>query len=730
MCSSSAVQTLDGRRHTTLASALAAVGLTSVIAQVVLIREIGAVFYGNELSMGVVLAVWLLSVAAGTWLLGRPADRIKDGPMALALGLVVSGLLPILQLLLVRTARWWLNLTPGALAGLDTIALAIVVVLSLLCVCLGFLFRLGARLFDESGRPLAAAYVWEAVGAALGGVLFTFVLVRWGNPFGVAFLVAAANWTAAFGLCTGYSRRRAICALCLLGAIACLLAAALPAAEWNFSTLRWQYPSLLFAADSIYGRVAVTGQDSQRVFYENGLVMFDTQSLAAEEVIHPALLAHSNPGRVLLMGGGVGGGLREALKHPLATLDYVELDPLIVETASRFLPIEDALRLYDPRVTVINEDGRRYLSAVVQAQYDVIIIDLPEPSTGQLNRFYTSEFYRLARARLAPNGILAFGLPSAENYLNRELRRRNGSIYATLREVFAHIVVLPGDRNIFLASDVPIAADPEVWAARLEERQVQAKQVTAPYLRFLFTTERYAKLRETLQAEIGRINRDFKPVCYYYDMILWLSRFYGELGPLFYLPTGAHLWPLAVLSLLLGLILRWRRRWRTPGAALLAGLAGMSAEIVLLLAFQALYGNVYWLVGLVVAAFMVGTAAGAAWLERRQGAGRTTLIALLGGLGVYMWLIPPITQVTAPIAPLTVPALALVGGGLVGAVFPVAVNLVAGQAGPRAGLIYAVDLVGGCLGALCAAVLWIPLLGIPVTCALVGLWAIIGAVAQ
>ena len=163
---------------------------------------------------------------------------------------------------------------------------------------------------------------------------------------------------------------------------------------------------------------------------------------------------------------------------------------------------------------------------------------------------------------------------------------------------------------------------------------------------------------------------------------------------------------------------------------MLAGLGGMSAEIVLLLAFQALYGHVYWLVGLVVAAFMVGTAAGAGWLERRSEAGRTALVALLGGLGLYIWLLPFVLQVSAPLAPLIVPLLALLGGGLVGAAFPVAVNLTHGEAGFRVGLIYAVDLVGGCLGALLASVLWIPLLGIPYTCALLGLWMAIGAAAQ
>ncbi len=482
-----------------LALALIVIGLTSITAQVLIIREIGAVFYGNELSMGIILAVWLLSVAAGAWLPGHFVDHVGRSDSLLSLGLAAAGLLPIFQLLFIRTARWWLNLTPGALAGLGNITLTIVIVLFPLCFCLGLLFRLGARLFAESGQSVAAAYAWEAAGAALGGILFAFVLARWGNSFGIALLLATVNWGAASYV---QMRSRFIVSryVYFLSSILGLMAVLLASDSWNHTSLCWQYPNLLFAADSVYGRVAVTGRDSQRVFYENGLVMFDTQSLAAEETVHLPLLAHPSPHRLLLMGGGVGGSLREALKHPLESIDYVELDALIIETAHQFLPPEDAKWLDDPRVNIINQDGRVYLSigqndrptprdrSTPATQYDTIVIDLPEPSTGQLNRFYTLEFYRLARAVLAPNGILAFGLPSSENYLNRELRRRNGSIYATLREVFPHVIILPGDRNVFLASGIPISDNPEIWTARLYERGLQTKQVNSPYLRFLLTT--------------------------------------------------------------------------------------------------------------------------------------------------------------------------------------------------------------------------------------------------
>ena len=77
--------------------------------------------------------------------------------------------------------------------------------------------------------------------------------------------------------------------------------------------------------------------------------------------------------------------------------------------------------------------------------------------------------------------------------------------------IFQHVIVLPGDRNIFLASAQPISDDPELWSHRLEERGGDRRDVTPPYLRFLLATERCPKLQATLAATSGRINLDFAP---------------------------------------------------------------------------------------------------------------------------------------------------------------------------------------------------------------------------
>ncbi|HAM44247.1 MAG TPA: hypothetical protein DCM67_04375 [Propionibacteriaceae bacterium] len=107
--------------------------------------------------------------------------------------------------------------------------------------------------------------------------------------------------------------------------------------------------------------------------------------------------------------------------------------------------------------------------------------------------------------------------------------------------IFQHVIVLLGDRNIFLASAQPISDDPELWSHRLEERGGDTRDVTPLYLLFLLATERYPKLQATLAATSGRINVDFAPVCHYYDAALWMSRFASRVAAALFPPEGVQL---------------------------------------------------------------------------------------------------------------------------------------------------------------------------------------------
>ncbi len=722
---------------------LGTIGFTSIIAQVLLIRELVAVFYGNELSLGLILAAWLFWVALGSWVLGRLSERLQLGAGSYMLTLVLVALLLPSQIALIRALRIMLDVTPGLMIGFGPMAWAIFVILAPLCLILGFQFILGSRLIARRGGTVGHAYVFEGIGAAIGGALFSFVLVQLLNPFQIALGLGTVN-LAMGGLVFwrfGEGKRRwfmlawpeGILLLCAL----VLAILALPLGRGlNQATLEWQWGQILFSQDSIYGRLTVTGQDSQRVFFENGLLMFETQGTFPEEVAHFPLLEHPHPRSVLLIGGGASGTLREILKHPVEEVQYVELDPLVIQAAQTYLPPEDRAAFDDPRTTIAHVDGRLYVKRT-DKPFDVVIVDLPEPSTGQLNRFYTQEFFVEVENILKEDGVFSLGLPSAENYLSPELRHRNGGVYHSLLSVFPSVIVLPGEHNFFLASEKPLSSDHGLLAQRLAEREVETRWVNASYLEYIFTTDRFALTSSSLMDITPiRLNRDLQPICYYYDLVLWLTRFYSTLQGLFYTASLLNLWWMAVPLLIVLVVVRRFRSLAVPAVIGLTGFAEMSVQIVVLLAFQALRGYVFHEVALITAAFMVGTASGGATMNKLLSRGpdqtrvghRAMFVSLQAAIFAYALSLPLLltTVNTLPLPDMLFPLLALLAGFLGGMEFPLAVYLTKGSVGRVAGLIYGTDLVGACFGALLANALFIPILGLPQTCYAVAMSALVG----
>ncbi|TEU17740.1 MAG: hypothetical protein E3J21_07630 [Anaerolineales bacterium] len=738
--------------------ALAVVGFTSMIGQVVLMRELLATFYGNELVFGLILAAWLLWVAAGSAGLGRLAQGRKLGLGAFATGLALATLFLPAQIALTRAIRVLLDITPGALLSFGSMAWSIFIILAPLCLLLGWQFTLGSRLLAERGGTVGRAYVYEGWGAAIGGVLFSFLLVRFLNPFQIALGLGAVNLAVGWWLLRRVRQRGWVFAAGLAALLLALLAWPL-GQTLHRATLAWQWEDALLVRDTIYGRLTVVGRDGQRVFFQNGLLLFETQGTFPEEVAHFPLLEHPAPRSVLLIGGGAGGDLREILKHPVSEVHYVELDPAVIEAARRYLPPEDSIVLDDPRVTLAHTDGRLYVKEVGR-RFDAVIVDLPEPSTGQLNRFYTREFFAEVKAILNEGGVFSFGLPSAENYLNPELRHLGGNVYQTLGSVFSQIIVLPGDHNRFIASDAFLTTDHTLLAERLAERGLTGhngtRWVSAPYLKYIFTTDRFPKIRRDLEGEeSAKLNRDLEPICYYYDMALWLSQFYSGLSGFFHRASLLNLWWVVVPLALAVIVLRWKRSGAVPMVMAFTGFAEMTLEMVVLLAFQALHGYVYHEVSLIVAAFMVGAAlggglmnrliaamrrggsenapdaAGSSALGKGRGWARRPLKVLIVAQGVAMLyaLVLPSVLLKAAALPwpnLSFPLITLLAGFLGGMDFPLAAELTKGDVGRVAGLIYGTDLVGACLGAFLSSALLIPVLGIPQTCYAVALLSLAG----
>jgi len=692
---------------------LVLIGFTAAIAQIVLMRELMVVFCGNEISLGLMLGSWLFWTAAGSAMAGR----LTREPRRLMAGLeaLLALALPA-TILAVRASKGVLETVPGESLGPGPMLLGSLVTLSVFCVLSGALFAAGSRLYaDEAatstGEATGTVYLLEALGSAAGGVLAGLVLVRTVAPLEIALGLGLLNLLAAAGLALR-ARLARITAMGALAGMAVLLAlpTGVPRLETASLERFWRGFHLIANRNSVYGNLAVVRTEGGSSLYENGLNLFNVPDpAAAEEAVHYALLEHPSPRSLLLIGGGVNGSLAEALKHAsLERIDYVELDPAILD----LFPIEK-----DSRVHVHVTDGRLFLK-ITASTFDVIIVNLPDPQTAQLNRFYTLEFFQEAARKLTGSGVLALRLTAAEDYISPELAAFLRSIYKTLRVVFPEVTAIPGATVHFFGARRTgvLAAGSEELLARLRARRLETSYVSEYYIPFRMMPDRMADLERQMEPRAETpVNRDFAPVAYYFDVALWSSRFSHGYRDLFRAMAGVRFgWLAGAGGALLLVLAAKKRQARTAAACCTAamGFTLIGLEMLLLLAFQAIYGYVYQQLAVIIAAFMAGVALGS-WLALTRGRSRTcptrstmrTLAWLQVGAAVAPLLLCAVFEAVTPVL---FPVLALGCGMLGGYEFPVASRIFCAR---NPGTLYALDLAGSCLGAVLFSVYLIPVFG-------------------
>jgi spermidine synthase len=691
-------------------------GFLATSFQIYLLREFAVHFYGNELTYGLVLGAWLLWGGIGS--LAGPKLKLRPD----ALPYLYTGAIGFyfLSLVCLRFSHRLLGTLPGELTGLVPALVFSLILAFFASFPLGLSFVWNAALLKgDPGR----VYLLESLGAAAAGLLVHLILVpRFSNWEGAALVAAAAGLGILWAFRTARSRQLFLGTM----ALAALFAAV------DFPTLRaaWKPFDLVEARDTPYGKLQALKTGDQFSLYSNGLPIFSYPNTeAAEESVHFALLQRPRMGDVLLIGGGVSGGCAEALKYPETRLDYVETDPEIIRMAERYLPPTGLAALKNPRVRIIFKDGRTFLNRTDKT-YDAIILNLPEPATAQINRFYTREFFAQARKKLRPDGVLSFVVPSAENYISGDLQKFLETLDTTVRGVFPEVVAVPGESNVFLASDAPLSIDPGWLAASLERLGIRNKFVSREMLPSRLSRLRVDYLKEKIRSAPGLVNRDLVPVSYYFHSVLWAAQFRGaEAKVLRFLSRVPAFWILDVPLLLAAMalaVLALKKR-RSPGRFLipvaLVGFTSILAEMALLVIFQSFFGYVYGKISLLLAAFMVGLFSGSLAGLRRKHAGGVDLAVVQGGLAALLILI---MQLAKSREPEIFPFLSLLAvGTLSGYVFVVGNRLFLKET-PHPETGYGVDLLGSFAGVVLASTFVIPLLGVPRLLSHLAIFSVLG----
>ncbi len=711
------------------------IGLSGIVAQVLLLRELLISFYGNELILGIILGNWLAAEAIGAFLSGRYIDRVKNKINVFVILQSVFSLAFPVSIYLSRTFKSPLGIPPGEAVGLYGILYISFLIILLTGFCHGALFSLACRIYASIGK----VYAWETAGTIIGGVMLTYLFIPYLDSFQIAFLISVAGLIVAYLLSKNYPgplKYITASAAILMG---CFLLTNGAEKLQHFSiNQQWRQEKVLDYRNSVYGNIVVAKDMRQYTFFYNGIPAVTVpypDTTFVEEFGNLPLLFHKDPKDILIISGGAGGLINEILKYPAARLDYAELDPLIIRMLEKYPVALTRRELNDSRVHVINADGRFFVRTT-KNHYDIVLVGISTTSELSTNRFFSQEFFSLVKLKLKPGGILTFCLPGSLTYLSRQLKDLNACILNALKDTYAYVRVIPGEYNMNLASDSPgiIQADADLIYARIKQRNIKAALLLPGYLNYRLDKKRLDWFMSSLADATTKVNRDSRPFAVFETLVIWNRQFSTQLANLFEFFQNSDLSCAIVFIMAITFILFltfYRKaaftKFSLAYSIATTGFFGMLISLVLIFYFQAYYGYLYYQIGMLISIFMAGGALGSMLINRH-------LDRMKGGLALFLAIEILVIIFVAALAKalpfliressyliLIFAGLFFGSGFLVGMEFPLASRIYSAaksEIGQTAGALYFSDLAGGWIAGMLGGVIFLPVLGVFNSCLL------------
>ncbi|MBU2651274.1 MAG: hypothetical protein KKA81_10095 [Bacteroidetes bacterium] len=574
------------------------------------------------------------------------------------------------------------------------------------CLASGILFPLLAASLSgiPSQKKVRFAYGWESAGSLAGGIVYSFLLIFLFNSFKVLVLVLLTGVLFSIIL---YQKSKWIMPAFL--SITLLMAGVILFRSHFYEKLiQSLYPGqiLVDTKETPFGRLDVTRSGEQLAFYENGNIIFtsgDTEH--SEETVHFPMALHQNPKNVLILSGGFAGNIQEAMKYNPDNIDLIEINPGWADLVQDNLP----LAFPEDQVTVYFMDGRRYVKQSNNT-YDIIISDIPGPSTSQLNRYFTLEFFREVHLLMKPGAIFCLHLDAPANYLNAPAENLHETVNSTLKMVFKNTLMIPGSSNYFLASDSLL--DYEI-VSRLQILQLPNQYVSAFHLIDDSLVKMRAKMLLPESYTTSTTNTDLRPVAYKYHLLLWLD------------VHGSGVWIFSGVLLILSLI-TWIFSSSLNKGLFITGFSGVSLEFIIILIIQSLYGYSYYLTGIIITLYMAGIAAGSLFFSGIVRNNMRVFLLLQLSLGILCFALFPITVLASEIVLydilnlIMLSLIVVITGGLSGMIFSAATGISKLSISGTAATAYGADLAGSAAGALLSSVYLVPALGLINTCLILG----------
>lgn len=381
-------------------------GFSGIVAEYIL-STLASYFLGDSiLQWTLVLSFMLFSMGLGSSLTKRMDKGLLEKFIFLEFGLSILVTFSAMAVYMVSSQTTYngmliygLSILIGMLIGME----------------IPLVTRLNEH-YEELRVNIASVMESDYYGSLVGGLFFAFlglpILGLTYTPFVLGFLnslVAIILFWRFRDLIPRVPRRILfVCAIAVVGLWGVGLIFAKPIIRFA-EQIRYK-DQVIYEHQSRYQKIVITQWKNDYWLFINGSQQLSTldEAMYHEPLVHPIMSLHPYPQDVLILGGGDGCAVRDMLQYPhLQSITLVDLDPAMTDLGKNHpvLKTVNKKSLHNDKVKIYNEDAYLFLEKTAK-RYDVIIIDLPDPKSVELNRLYTQEFYTLCHKVLRPEGLV------------------------------------------------------------------------------------------------------------------------------------------------------------------------------------------------------------------------------------------------------------------------------------------------------------------------------------
>jgi len=682
-------------------------GFLSLTAQTLLLRQLIASFYGDELFIGIALFGWLIAVAAGAFI----GDRRRNQAFSATFLITSLALLIPASLILVRLLPFWLIDTTGEIIPFSQAALVSIIIMIPSGIVTGCLFPCLSRYIKDQKphRTIARVYLWEGVGAFIAGLAVTVLAGRYLSDLTVAVVFIMAAF-----LLLWYQPRK-LRSLVLTGAGLIIIIAALyavPGLDKYIDRIRYQPYNVVESFDTPYGHQALLERDKNLTLLTDSHIEADYPDREnAENSLLPPLLINPQIKDVLYIGRAEMGIAQ--LADSLG-LNITAVDPRhkLSKVLDKYInPPEDFDRHHTDAVKFVRQN-------ISPDGYDLIILAVGLPDNYKTARYFTPEFLIQTVGLLRPDGIVFIPLAyDTDRYISPEKTAVLATLSQTVREVFFEVIFWPGVTTGLIAApklELNIALD--TLTNRADSLPIKAQYLSAETLRDCLNVLKMIRLNKVrdIPADINLINR---PVLVH-RQLLYQSGINKSDHILLKSVLGNTYW-LIILPVIFVVALVWNILRRKDASAMTAfmffaaGLVSITLELLVFYLYQSWAGSLYSELAILIGAFMLGLALGTAYAMNIPPQSRLEYPSLTVLLTIVLFFIYTYDRVS-PFLALPYFTLLLFSTALAtGSLFVAATNRYYRHINrDNRGRGYAWEICGSALGALLVMTVLLPLIGL------------------